>query len=93
VALSHLPKSIDNSSDETSDSLDLMECVDYVGGFSDGMGSTPLFCPGDATTGTIIRAYVLFMRDHPKRFDNPRRVGFLEAMQRYFPCKLSNKPK
>jgi len=66
-------------------------CIDYVGGFSDGAVGTHQFCTGDASTGTIIRVYVLFMRDHPKLLDEHREIGFLMAMQENFPCKIPPK--
>ena len=72
--------------------LDLMECVDYVGGFSDGAAGTSLFCTGSASTGTIIREYVLFIQNHPKLLDEQRGLGFLLAMEKNFPCKASKKP-
>jgi hypothetical protein len=63
------------------------ECLSYVEGFTDGLGyAVKPICIGDATMGTMVRVYVLYMQNHPKLMDAPKQIGVYAALQASYPC-------
>ena len=69
-----------------TDIEDANHCIDYLAGFIDGSSPTTLFCPGNATVGTLIRIYVNFMQRHPKYRDEQRGIGLIAALHANYPC-------
>ena len=64
-----------------------VQCSSYIGGFTDalGVGAKPI-CIGDATIGTLVRVYVLYMQSHPKLMDSYKSIGVYAALQDGYPC-------
>jgi Rap1a immunity proteins len=68
-------------------------CIDYTEGVSDGVVSLSprSLCPGNASVGTMIRVYVIYMQGHPKLLDERKHIGLLNAWIEAYPCTKTHK--
>jgi len=71
------------------DELDTFEagtCRGYIDGISSGLISLGVTCPGNATMGTMIRVYLVYVDKHPKVLDFPPSAGVYGAFEETYPC-------
>ncbi len=78
------------SSPDQGDLLSGSYCIGYVNGFVANfeLGGGRI-CPDGQPMGELVRAYVNYMKDHPKLLEDDKRVGLRLALQGAFPCPVS----
>lgn len=77
---------------DTADNALANECLDYIGGFTDGVTlAENIYCTSQVSMGTMTRVYVLFMQEHPKLLDEYRGVGLMLALKANYPCPTTGK--
>ena len=68
------------------DLYDAGACHGYIDGVSGGLISMRASCPGNATLGTMIRVYLVYVDRHPKVLDFAPSAGVVGAMKETYPC-------
>ena len=61
-------------------------CIDYMKGIVDATGSLNAACYGKASFGTIVRAYLGYIHEHPALLGEDRSKGAMQAVLSAYPC-------
>lgn len=71
---------------DDGESYEAGECYGYIDGLAAGLATMQITCPRNATMGTMIRVYLVYMDKHPKVLDYAASAGVYGALQEAYPC-------